>query len=166
MRRLILIPALALVVMAPTGVQAAADDLVVCNLPPSGTTVLSPNDTRTPSVAAPQFDPEDFTFTDVQFQLDLYPASAMDEATLKVELGWELTFNDWDLFLLDEGGNEIDSSQAEQFGPLAEAPGEEITATLKHCAVFTVSIMNFRAVALDEVDPLQLEVKSGPVVEA
>ena len=162
MRRLLVVPALALVVLSPTVVQADPGDLVVCNTPPAGTTVIRPNETKSPMVEAPQYDLEEDATTNVRFQLDLYPATAKDTTTVSSTLDWELSVNDWDLFLLNDGV-EVASSEKAQAGPLEDPPGEALSATLLHCSLFTVSIMNYQAVAVDDVDPLDLEVRTGSV---
>lgn len=162
MRRLLVVPALALVVLSPTVAQADPDGLVVCNNPPPGTTVIGPNETKSPTVVSPQYDLEEDAYTHVRFQLDLYPATAKDTTTVSATLDWELSVNDWDLFLF-QGGVEVASSEKEQFGPLEAPPGEALSTRLLHCSLFTVSIMNYQAVAVDDVDPLRLEVRTGSV---
>ena len=164
MRRVLLVPVLALVVLAPSGVQAAEDDLLVCDAPPEGTDVLMPGETISLEPAAPQYDAQFYTYTDVSFQLDLYPATASDTATVTSTLSWELDLNNWDLILLDGEGNELAASELFQAGPLGDAPTESISRKLKHCSLFTVSIENEQGIALDELDPLQLQIGSGSVL--
>jgi hypothetical protein len=166
MRRLLVVPALALVILSPTVAQADPGDLVVCNDPPAGTVVIAPNETKTPTVASPQYDVMDYTYTDVQFQLDLYPATATDTADVTATLDWDLDVNDWDLLLLDQDGTELKASENFQFGPLFDPPGESVSDELLHCSLFTVSVMNVQAIALDDVDPLRLQVRSGSVANA
>lgn len=166
MRRLVLIPALALVALAPSAAhaQTSSDELVVCDAPPEGTTVIGPNEIKTPTVASPSYDPEVYKYTHVLFQLDLYPATADDTATVGSTLDWEIDINDWDLFLFDtEEGEELASSVKEQFGPLESPPGESLSIDLAHCSLFTVSVANYQAVPLDDVDPLELSVTTGGV---
>jgi hypothetical protein len=173
MRRLMLVPVLALVVLAPTGVQAAEEDLLVCDEPPAETAVIEPNQTLSSEPVSPQLDAVAFvenegfsgTYTDVDFQLDLYPATATDEATITSTLTWELDLNDWDLYLLDEEGTELDGSEGFQFGALGDdPPTETVSSKLLHCSLFTIRIFNYQAVALDDFDPLQLEVTTGAVL--
>jgi hypothetical protein len=158
MRRLILAPALALLVLAPSSVQAAADDLLVCDPPPAGTTVVGPNASLTPAAASPAFSPTSNTVTDLSFQLDLYPATATNKATINSTLNWQLAANDWDLILINDGtGDEVLS---DGFQPL-DPPTENVGGTMLHCSLFTVRILNFNAVQADLVDPLQLSVATG-----
>lgn len=168
-RSLMLVPILALLVLAPTGVQAAPDDLVVCDAPPEGTTVLKPGETQHFEPASPQLDPALFldgggTTTDLKFQLDLYPATATDSATVTSTLTWTLAWNDWDLHILDSDDVELDKSENFQFGPLEDPPTEDVEATLLHCSLFTIRVFNYQAVAADDVDPLQLDVGPGSVL--
>ena len=161
MRRLILALPLVLLVMAPTGVQAAAEDLVVCDAPPEGYTKIGPGASVTPDVASPQFAPS-ATFTDVNYQLDLYPAKATNKANVTSTLAWQLSANDWDLLFFDGNGDELGRSEGLQ--PL-DPPTEFVGASnLLHCSLFTVRVLNFNAVggpAVDAVDPLQLTVTTG-----
>jgi hypothetical protein len=161
MRRLLLVPALALIVLSPTAVQAGEDDLVVCDAPPEGTIVIRPDETKSPTIESPDFDPEDYVYTDVQFQLDLYPATAKDTAEVSSTLDWELDVNDWDLFLFDPDRTELAVSDEVQFGPLESPPSEALSTELLHCSLFTVSVGNYQAIPLDDLDPLRLEVKTG-----
>jgi hypothetical protein len=164
MRRLLVVPALALVVLSPTAVQADPGDLVVCNEPPPGTIVLTPNDTNTPTVESPPYDPEVYNFSDVRFQLDLYPATATDTATVSSTLNWDLDINDWDLFLFDpDEADPLATSDEVQFGPLEAPPTESLSIELVHCSLFMVSVGNYQAVPLDDVDPLRLSVTAGGV---
>lgn len=168
-RSLMLAPALAVLVLAPTGVKAAPSDLIVCDAPPAGTTVLKPGEIKHFEPASPQLDPALFldgggTTTDLKFQLDLYPATATDTATVTSTLNWALEWNDWDLHLLDADDAPIDVSENFQFGPLEDPPTEDVSATLLHCSLFTVSVFNYQAVAADDVDPLQLDVGTGSVL--
>jgi hypothetical protein len=156
--------------MAPTAVRAAAGDLVVCDAPPAGTTVLKANETQNSEPASPELDPVALaelgysnTSTDLKFQLDLYPATATSKANVSSTLNWELDANDWDLFLLDNAGNELAGSENFQFGPLEDPPTEAVAAKLTHCSLFTISVFNYQAVAADELDPLQLQVRAGAV---
>jgi hypothetical protein len=172
MRRVLLVPFLALVVLAPSGVQAAEDDLLVCDAPPEGTGVIAPNETLSSEPISPQLDAAAYvenegysgTFTDLDFQLDLYPATATDTADITSTLNWEFDLNDWDLLLLDAEGSEIDASEGFQFGPLEDPPTETVSSELPHCSLFTIRIFNFQAVAIDDVDPLQLEVRTGAIL--
>jgi hypothetical protein len=173
MRRVLLVPVLALVVLAPSGVQAAEDDLLVCDAPPEGTGIIAPNETHSSEPSSPQFDAEAYvenegdgsgTVTDLDFQLDLYPATATDTATVTSTLNWEFDLNDWDLLLLDAEGNEIDASENFQFGSLEDPPTETVSSKLLHCSLFTIRIFNYQAVAIDDVDPLQLEVRTGAIL--
>lgn len=167
MRRLILVLPLALLVMAPGAVRAAEGDLVVCDEPPEGTTVVGPNESITPAVASPAYDVFEYTWTDVSYQLDLYPATAANKATVSSTLAWTLDVNDWDLHLLDADGVEIALSEGAQLGPVGDPPTESVQATLKHCSLFTVRVFNYSALisgeAADELDPLQVGVATGSV---
>jgi hypothetical protein len=155
-----LVPALALLLMAPTGVQAAADDLVVCDAPPEGTTVIGPNHSSTPEVASPQsFD----DVTDLNYQLDLYPAKATNKATISSSIGWQISANDFDLFLLDADGEEITKSEGVQ--PL-DPNLESVGGTLLHCSLFTIRVLNYQAIGggvVDMVDPFQTTLTTGSV---
>jgi hypothetical protein len=166
MRRLIMVLPLVLLVMAPTGVQAAADDLVVCDTPPEGTIVVGANASLTPPVASPLYDLIEYTWTDLNYQLDLYPATATNRATVASTLNWTLDVNDWDLHLIDGDGMELKSEGA-QLGPVGDPPTEYVQTTLKHCSLFTIRVYNYSAPisgeAGDELDPLQLGITSGPV---
>jgi hypothetical protein len=166
MRRLILALPLVLLVMAPTGVQAAAGDLVVCDAPPEGTTVIKPGEA--PSVtepAPPAYDPLFYTYTDTLFQLDLYPATATDTATVTSTLTWDLDVNNWDLYLLDGDGLELDVSEGFQAGPAGDAATETVSKKLTHCSLFTVSVENEQGlIASADVDPLNLATSAGSVV--
>ena len=173
MRRVLLVPVLALVVMAPSGAQAAEDDLLVCDAPPEGTGIIAPNETHSSEPSSPQLDAAAYvenegysgTFTDLDFQLDLYPATATDTADITSTLNWEFDLNDWDLLLLDAEGNEIDASEGFQFGALGDdPPTETVSSELLHCSLFTIRIFNYQAVAIDDVDPLQLEVRTGAIL--
>ncbi|MGH2692727.1 MAG: hypothetical protein ACRDHM_09520 [Actinomycetota bacterium] len=163
MRRLILVLPLALLVMAPTAVRAAAGDLVVCDAPPEGTTVIGPNHSSTPSFATPQGFFPSREYTDLTFQLDLYPATATNKATLSSTLNWTVDVNDWDLFLLDANGEEIGASEGFQIGPAGDPPTESVSSSFLHCSLFTIRVLNFQAVPLDDIDPLQLGVTTGSV---
>ena len=161
MRRSILVPVMVLLVLSPSAVQAGPDDFVVCDAPPSGATVIQPNDTKSSSPAAPQYDPRSETKIDLQFQLDLYPAKKGDTATVSAALDWEVTVNDWDLYLRRQNGTVMAQSRNTQLGPLEDPPGESLSRTVEHCDVFYVTIENFQAVAVDDVDPLDLTVSVG-----
>jgi hypothetical protein len=50
-----------------------------------------------------------------------------------------------------------------QFGPLFDPPTESVSSELLHCSLFRVSILNNLAVAVDEVDPLELAVSASQV---
>jgi hypothetical protein len=165
MRRLLLVPALALVALTPSVAHAQTDpdELVVCDAPPANTIVIGPNETKSPPVEAPQWDPFVYTYTDVHFQLDLYPATATDTATVSSTLDWELDVNDWDLFLMDQDGGEVAASEQEQVGPLEAPAGESLSAELLHCTLFSMSIKNYQAIAMDDIDPLTLAVTTGGV---
>jgi hypothetical protein len=163
MRRLLLVPVMALIVMSPTVAQADPDDLVVCDAPPQNAIVIGPDETKSPTVEAPQFDPLGSTYTEVLFQLDLYPATAVDTARVSSTLGWELGANDWDLLLLDEDGTRLATSERNQSGPLGATPSESVSEALLHCSLFKISIENDLAIAVDDVDPLGLEVEAGAV---
>jgi len=163
MRRLMLVAALGLVVMAPTGVRAAADDLVVCDAPPAGTTVIGPNHSSTPAFNAPDSFLPTKQFTDLRYQLDLYPATATNKASVASSLSWEIPVNDWNLSLRDPAGSTLDSSARVQ---PRDPVGEAVDATLKHCSLFTIRVLNHQAAggALSEAaDPLRLTVTTGPV---
>ena len=165
MRRLVLVPALALVVLTPSVAQAQTgpDELVVCDAPPEDTIVIGPNETKTPPVASPQYVYGTFTYTHVKFQLDLYPATAEDTATVSATLDWELDVNDWDLQLRNKDAAVLAKSEKTQFGPLRSPTGESLSRELAHCSLFTISVKNFQAIALDDVDPLELSVTTGGV---
>ena len=163
MRRLILVP-LVLLVLAPTGLQSvSAASLLVCDAPPAGTTVVGPNQNRTPVFNAPDSFFPSRQFTDLKFQLNLYPATATNKATVNSTLAWKVMANNWDLILKDANGNDLSSSLATQPGsPATEAVG----VTLKHCSRFTIRVLNYQAVggaASEAADPLQLTLKTGPV---
>jgi hypothetical protein len=163
MRRLILVP-LVLLVLAPTGLQAvSAAQLLVCDAPPAGTTVVGPNRNLTPAFNAPDSFFPSRQFTDLKFQLNLYPATASNKATVNSTLGWRIVANNWDLILKDAGGTNLSSSLATQ----PEAPASEaVGTTLKHCSKFTIRVLNYQAVggaASEAADPLQLTLQTGPV---
>lgn len=167
-RSLTLVPVLALLVLTPAAVQAA-DEIVACNAPAEGTTVLKPNETKDSEPASPQLDAANLvdlgysdTYTDVKFQLDLYPAKATDKATVTSTLNWTLDVNDWDLHLVREDEDTIKSEMV-QFGPIADPPTETVQSKLLHCSLFTIRVYNYMAVAADDIDPLQLEVRAGSV---
>ena len=166
MRRLIMALPLVLLVMAPTGVQAAADDLVVCDAPPAGTTVIKPGEAPFASEPEPPaYDPLVYTYTDTLFQLDLYPAHASDTATVTSTLSWDLDVNNWDLYLLDADGVELDVSEGLQAGPAGDPATETVSKELTHCSLFTVSVENEQGlIASADVDPLQLATSAGSVV--
>ena len=161
MRRLTLVLPLVLLVLVPTGVQAAADDLVVCDAPPEGYTEVGPGASLTPDVASPQIDVA-ATYTDLNYQLDLYPAKAANKASVAATMEWQILANDWDLFLLDGNGDEAASSEALQpIDPPTESLGG---VNILHCGLFTVRVLNFNAVGgpgVDAVDPLAVTVTTG-----
>ena len=162
MRRLMLVPVLALIVLAPASANAQTpDDLVVCDAPPEGYTKVGPGASLTPEVASPQFEPS-ATFTDLNYQLDLYPAKATNKASVSSSLSWQIAANDWDLFLLDQNGDELGGSEG--FQPL-DPPSEFVGGpNILHCELFTIRVLNFQAVggpAVDAVDPLALAVTTG-----
>ncbi len=161
MRRSILVPVMALLVLSPTSVQAGPDDLLACNTPDAATTVIKPNDTKSFSPAAPQYDPRGETYINLKFQLDLYPAKKGDEASVAAALDWDLRVNDWDLYLRRENGAVIKESRNTQAPPVMAPPGESLSGTVEHCDLFYVTIENFQAVAADGIDPLDLTVSVG-----
>ena len=167
MRLRILVPLMTLLVLAPTGAGAAEEDLLICDAPPANTTVIGPNAGLTPEVASPQFSARQVTgtwsYVEIQYQLDLYPAKATDSATVSSSLDWEIPANDWDYFLLD--GNRDEISASEDLQPL-DPPHEAVSGTVKHCGLFRISIVNYNAIggaAVDEVDPLQISLSTGSV---
>jgi hypothetical protein len=162
-RHLFTVSALVLVVMAPTGVRAAAGDLVVCDPPPAGTAVIGPNHSSSPSFDAPDSFFPTKQFTDLRYQLDLYPATAANKASVSASLNWQIVLNDWNLSLRNAVGTTLDSSSGVQ---PRDPVGEAVDATLKHCSLFTIRVLNHQAVggvASDSLDPLRLTLETGPV---
>ena len=137
--------------------------LVVCDPPPPDTTVVGPDHSSTPTVVSPQFSATDWSYIEIQYQLDLSPATATAAAKVSSTLAWEIAANDWDYFLLDGSRDEIDASDGRQ--PLV-APSESVSGTVRHCGLFRLSILNYQAIggpAIDMVDPLQISLTTGPV---
>ena len=160
MRRLILVLPLSLLVMAPTAVRAADGDLVVCDAPPAGTTVLNPGTTTTIEVDSPAT-PDESVF--LLFQLDLYPAKATNKASVNASLNWQIQVNDYDMYLTDPDGNELAS---ENFQALGDPPTESAGGSFLHCSMFSIEVYNFLAAGgpqVDMVDPLQLTIATGAV---
>lgn len=164
MRRSLLVLVVAPLVLSTLPASAQIpDEFLLCDAPSAGTTVLKANETQDSEPPAPQYDAQVYTYTNLRYQLDLSPATAINKTQVTATLSWQLDVNDWDLFLLDEQGNELAASESVQAGPLEDPPTEQVTATLSHCSLFTISIKNWQAVAVDAVDPLQLQVGAGSV---
>jgi hypothetical protein len=158
-RSIMLVPVVALFLLTPTGVQAATGDLVVCDAPPEGTTVLKPGTGPTFEIASPEL-PDDQT--EQLFMVDLSPATATNKATVNVTLNWQIAVNDFDMYLVDENGEELGASEG--FQALGDPPTETVGATFLHCSSFTIQVYNFLAAGgstVDAVDPLQLTAATG-----
>ncbi|MGH2712207.1 MAG: hypothetical protein ACRDH9_13530 [Actinomycetota bacterium] len=155
MRRLITVLPLVLLVMAPTGVRAAVDDLVVCDAPAEETAVLKPGTTTTIEIPSPEL-PGDTVLQ--SFQLDLYPAKAINKATVGLNLSWQVPVNDYDVTLIETG------QVSDNFQTLGDPPLETVGDTFLHCDTFSIEVLNFLAVGgpeVDSVDPLQLVITTG-----
>lgn len=151
--------AVAPVIFAAVPSPAAAGSLVVCDRPDDGTTVVEENQVITVTPDSPGL--PSGQAVEVPFLLDLYPAGASNKTSMTADLDWMVPFNDWDMQLRDSKGKLIDFSNNSQVsgGP----PAEEVSATLKHCNLFTVEIVNVRGVPLDLLDPLELTVTTGSI---
>ena len=157
MRRFLFVMVMSSLMLATAPAVAETAEPVVCDDPPQGTTVVGPNHSSTITVPSPARVPAQGS-TDRKFQLDLSPAGAENTATVSSRLSWEITTNDWDLFLFNPSRKQLAASQGYQ--PIAE-PGEALSATLQHCSLFILSVFNYNAVPADAVDPLRLTVTTG-----
>jgi hypothetical protein len=155
-----LVPILAVLLMSPMGAQAAtitADDFIVCDTPPQGVTVLEESSSKTVEIASPAL-PGDTIIH--EFQVNLYPAKAVNKATVGVNLSWDIPVNDYDMTLIETG------QVSQEFQALGDPPVETVGDTFLHCGTFSIEILNFLAVGgpeMDGLDPLQLVVTVGNV---
>ncbi len=159
-RRMLLLLTVPLVLSTVPANADHDETLLVCNEPPAGVTEVGPNEGLDLAIDAPdQFAPARQT-SSLRFQLDLYPATAENYADVASSLDWEIVANDWDLLLLNGGGAAIDTSAAAQ---PSSVPSEQVSASVPHCGLFTLRVLNFRAVDAGSLDPLQLTLATGSV---
>ena len=139
-------------------VPAGATEPDACAPPAEGVTVVTPDD-FSGTIAAPLM-PEDRTQR--TFQLDLSPAKLVNRATTSVTLEWTVAANDFNLWLLNEDGRQLASSEG--FQPVDPAVEQATLAKLAHCSEFVVEIENHTAVGVPEqVVPLRLSIDVGAV---
>lgn len=149
--------------LALSTVPANATDeepFLVCNQPPAGVTEVGPDHTGALTIDAPdQFAPVSQT-SSLRFQLDLYPAKASNYTIVSSELDWEIVANDWDLLLLNGVGDTLNRSVSAQ---PSQEPHEDVSSIVPHCGLFTLRVVNFRAIDAGSLDPLQLSLETGSV---
>jgi len=159
-RRMLLLVTVPLVLSAIPANATDEEPLLVCNQPPAGVTEVGPDHAGDLTIDAPdQFAPVSQT-SSLRFQLDLYPATALNYAEVSSELSWEIVANDWDLLLLNGVGDMLNQSLAAQ---PSQEPLEEVSSSVPHCGLFTLQVRNFRAIDVGSLDPLQLSLATGSV---